>query len=112
VEESTSIAEPTREQVDVRKDEALEPESKTSHGKKASDAIRCVYCDDGMVRDELPRYNRVFGIAILIIGCLLSLFSLLLLGLPMAVIGAYMAVTSRSVWMCRACGVVADRNGT
>ena len=112
MEESTGIAEPTREQVNVEKDKVSELENETWRGRRASDAIRCMCCDDGMVRDELPRYNRVFAIAILVIGCLLSLFTLLLLGLPMAVIGAYMAVTSRPVWICRACGVVAERNGT
>lgn len=74
-------------------------------------AVKCAHCDGGMVRDKLPRFNRGFGIAILIIGILLSSFALVLLGLPMVVIGAYMASTSRPVWTCQACGVVVDRHG-
>lgn len=108
MEESTSIAEPARKQISMERGEILEPGSKT---EKAFGAIKCVYCDDDMVRGELSRYNRVFAIAILVIGVLLSVFAMLLLGLPMVVIGAYMTVTSRSVWMCRACGVVVDRHG-
>ena len=107
MEESTSIAEPTPEQVGVERGHSLEPANRT---KQASGVITCVYCDDNMVRDKLPKYNRSFAIVILVMGFLLSVFAMLLLGPPMMVIGAYMAVTSRSVWRCRACGVVVDRN--
>ena len=109
MEESTSIAEPTRERIGAERGDILEPENRT---KEAFGLITCVYCDSDMVREELPKYNRVFAIAILVIGFLLSVFAMLLLGLPMMVIGAYMTVTSRSVWRCRACGVVVDRDGT
>jgi len=43
---------------------------------------------------------------------LLSAFAVLLVGLPLVVIGAYMAVARRSVWLCRECGAVVDRHGT
>lgn len=86
-------------------------ESVTSHEEKAV-AVRCAHCGEDMVRDELPRFSRSFGIVVLAIGLLLSIFVSLLVGLPMVVIGAYMAVASRSVWNCQACGAVVDRNGT
>ena len=108
MDELASIAGPTQEQSVVERHGIPEAKNKTN---KASRAIKCVYCDDDMVRGELPRFNRVFATAILAIGLLLSVFAMLLLGLPMMVIGAYMVVTSRSVWVCRTCGVVVERSG-
>ncbi len=112
MEESMSIEEPMAEPADAERDESLEREDETLHGKKATAVARCVYCGEDMVRDALPRFNRGFGIVVLIIGLLLSIFMSPLLGLPMVVIGAYMGVASRSVWTCEACGAVVDRIGT
>jgi len=110
MEESVAAEEPMEEQADVERKKSPEHENETSHGQKA--AAACVYCGEGMVRDELPRFNRGLGIVVLIMGLLLSVFFMLLLGLPVVVIGAYMAVASRSVWTCRGCGAVVDRHGS
>ncbi len=107
--ESTTVEEPLEEFADVDGDGSAEGENEISLTAKAA-AARCVYCGDGMVREELPRFNRGFGMVILILGLLLSVFMLLLLGLPMVVIGAYMVIASRSVWACPACRAVVDRN--
>jgi hypothetical protein len=96
----------------VERNEALKHEHDASQGEKAAAMVRCVYCGEDMVRDALPRFNRGFGICVLIIGLLLSMLMLLLLGLPMVVIGAYMAVASRAVWTCRACRAVVERHET
>jgi ABC-type phosphate transport system permease subunit len=65
-----------------------------------------------MAHNVLPRFNRGYGIVVLIVGILLAMFLSLLLGLPMVVIGAYMGAANRAVWTCRACGAVVDRIGT
>ena len=111
------------EQLDVERDERHRREDEASpHGpdndldptghREGPAAARCVYCGEGMARDVLPRFSRGYGILVLIVGLLLSLFMSLLLGLPMVVIGAYMGAASRPVWMCRACGAVVDRFGS
>ncbi len=91
--------------------ESLESGNEVRHEEELAAAARCAYCGEGMARDVLPRFNRAYGIAVLIVGILLSLFMSLLLGLPMVVMGAYMGVANRVVWTCRACGVVVDRVG-
>lgn len=112
MKESTTVEEPREEQADLERGETLERENEGPRGEKAAPAVMCVYCGEGLVRGELPRFNRGFGIVILIMGLLLSTFALLLIGLPLVVIGAYMAVASRSVWTCQECGAVVDRHGT
>lgn len=78
---------------------------------QASPAVKCIYCDAHMFQDEIPRFSRVLGIVILIMGVLLSL-SIWFFGLPMVIIGAYMSVASKPVWTCKGCGVVVDRYGS
>ncbi len=113
MKESTTIEEPSEEQSDVERAVTLEPERESSRGAgKAASAVVCVYCGEGLIRGELPRFNRGFGIVVLIMGLLLSGFALLLIGLPLVVIGGYMAVASRTVWICQECGAVVDRHGT
>ncbi len=92
---------------DLRRDNEASSEEGPALGMQSR--ARCVHCGEGMARDVLPRFSRGFGIAVLIVGLLLSMFMSLLLGLPMAVIGAYMGAANRAVWMCRACGAVVDR---
>ena len=101
-----------REQPDTEKDVGLRRGKGASRGEEPAAAARCVYCGEGMAHDVLPTFNRAYGIVILVVGILLSLFMSLLLGLPMVMIGAYMGVANRTVWMCRACGAVVDRIGT
>ena len=96
-------------QLDVERDVRLGRESEASRGEELAAAARCVYCGEGMARDTLPRFSRGYGVVILIVGILLSMFVSLLLGLPMVIIGAYMGAANRAVWTCRACGAVVDR---
>lgn len=70
---------------------------------------KCAHCDGEMTTEILPRFSPAFGIAILIIGLLFSVLMSLLLGLPIVVIGAYLAGATRVVWRCPACGALADR---
>jgi hypothetical protein len=70
----------------------------------------CVHCGHPMMREKLAQFNRAFGIAILVLGILLSFF-VLFVGLPLVVIGAYMGIASRAVWTCLSCGAVVDRHG-
>ena len=98
-----------RELTDAEKDVGLRREEEASRGEEPAVEARCAYCGAGMARGVLPRFNRAYGIAVLIVGILLSLFMSLLLGLPMVVIGASMGVANRAVWTCRGCGVVVDR---
>ncbi len=104
------------EQLYAEKDEGFlsrgsDGESEASLGGEFAAAAKCACCGDGMTRDVVPRFSRPYGITILILGLLLSMFMSLLLGLPMVVIGAYMGAANRAVWMCRACGAVVDRIG-
>ncbi len=92
-------------QTSAEKNENVEPETASEPAVTA----KCVHCGEGMSRDVLPGFNRVFGIVILVMGLLLALFASLLLGLPLVVIGAYMGVANRTAWVCRTCGVVVDR---
>lgn len=108
--ESTTVDEPMEAHAGIGGDEDAERESEGSLVEETAANARCAYCGDGMVRMELPRFNRGFGIVVLILGLMLSVFMLLLLGLPMVVIGAYMVIASRSVWTCPGCRAVVDRN--
>ena len=108
---SASVAEPWEEQDDLEPEERRARKSETSPRDRGPAAVRCAYCGESMAREQLPRFNRGFGIVVLILGLVLSIF-MLLLGLPLVVIGAYLAVASRSVWACGECGAVVDRNGT
>ncbi len=87
-------------------------EGEVARGVEFAAAAKCACCGEGMTRDVVSRFSRAYGITILILGLLLSMFMSLLLGLPMVVIGAYMGAANRAVWMCRACGAVVDRIGT
>ncbi len=104
------------EQTLVEEDVGLMGDSGTSHeGEFAPEGqrvARCVCCGESMAREVLPRFSRGYGILVLIVGILLALFVSLLLGVPMAVIGAYMGAANRSVWVCRSCGTVVDRIAT
>ena len=64
-----------------------------------------------MVRDQVHRCNRTFGIGLLILGLLISAFVSLVIGLPLVVIGAYMGSATRLVWVCRQCTAMVDRDG-
>ena len=94
-------------EADVERDKIVDQENEAS--PEATAAITCVYCGENMFPYVLPRFNRTFGIIILVVGLLLSLFMSPLLGLPIVVIGAYMAAASRSIWMCESCGTVVER---
>ncbi|MHC4199116.1 MAG: hypothetical protein ACYSU0_03930 [Planctomycetota bacterium] len=100
------------EQLDVMTEESLGRSSEAWRGEELAAPARCVYCGGGMAHNVLPRFNRGYGIVVLIVGILLAMFLSLLLGLPMVVIGAYMGAANRAVWTCRACGAVVDRIGT
>ncbi len=104
------MEEPMEALADFGSDEDAEREREISQTEKVGATARCVYCGDNMVRGELPKFSRGFGIVVLILGLMLSIFMLLFLGLPMVVIGAYMVVASRSVWTCPGCRAVVDRN--
>ena len=104
------------EQTLVEEDVPLMSDSETSYrGESSPEAqrvARCVCCGEGMAHEVLPRFSRGYGILVLIVGILLAMFVSLMLGVPMAVIGAYMGAANRNVWVCRACGTVVDRIGT
>jgi ABC-type phosphate transport system permease subunit len=70
---------------------------------------RCLYCGEGMFSEVWPRFSRGFGIVVLIVGLLVSIFLSILLGLPVVVLGTYIWIASRNVWVCRECGSVVDR---
>jgi hypothetical protein len=105
-----------KEQTLVEEDVRQMGDTEAPHGGKFAPegerVARCVCCGEGMDREVLPRFSRGYGILVLIVGILLAMFVSLLLGVPMAVIGAYMGAANRNVWVCRACGTVVDRIGT
>ncbi len=94
---------------DAEKDESLEGDGESSAGDELVSSVRCVYCTEGMAREVLPRFSRGYGIMVLVLGLLLSMFMSLLLGMPMVIIGAYMGAANRAVWTCQTCGAVVDR---
>jgi len=83
----------------------------TFPGDGAVATIKCIYCGDYMVRDRLPRFNRTFGIGLLVLGLVISAFMALVIGLPLVAIGAYMGSSTRHVWVCPACAAMVDRDG-
>jgi len=83
----------------------------TFPGDGAVATIKCIYCGDYMVRDRLPRFNRTFGIGLLVLGLVISAFMALVIGLPLVAIGAYMGSATRHVWVCPACAAMVDRDG-
>ncbi len=96
-------------QTDAEREAVLEGDGESSASEDLVASIRCVYCSEGMGRDVLPRFSRGYGIMVLVLGLLLSMFMSVLLGLPMVIIGAYMGAANRPVWSCRTCGAVVDR---
>lgn len=112
MEETTSVNERKEAVTDFDSYGDAEHELDMSLSEEGGATAKCVYCGDSMVRRELPKFNRGFGMVVTILGLMLSVFMLLLLGLPMVVIGAYMVVASRSVWLCPACRAVVDRNAS
>ncbi len=104
--ESAGLDERADDQTYLDTEEVPEPDSET---EVPALVARCVYCGGDMVRAQLPKFNRGFGIVILVMGLLFSLFTLVV-GMPIVVVGAYLSVASRSVWGCRACGALVDRN--
>ena len=96
-------------QTDARRGGGLENDSESSAEEGLVATVRCVYCSEGMARDVLPRFSRGYGIMVLILGLLLSMFMSILLGMPMVIIGAYMGAANRAVWSCRTCGAMVDR---
>jgi hypothetical protein len=88
---------------------AVEGESPTVVETRPPVTVKCLYCGDPMVHEVWPRFSRGFGIVVLIVGLLLSVFMSILLGLPVVVFGVYLWIASRNVWACRECGAVVDR---
>jgi hypothetical protein len=80
-------------------------------GEEKIPAIKCVYCGDVMVRDQVSRFNRTAGIGLLVLGLVISALVSLVVGLPFVVIGAYLGSATRSVWVCRLCAAMVDRDG-
>ncbi|TET32575.1 MAG: hypothetical protein E3J72_19455 [Planctomycetota bacterium] len=109
VEKTMSMEDAIEAQRNGEGDENVKRENETLPQEEAAGAARCVHCGEGMAQYVLPRFNRSFGIVVLIVGIVLSIFMSLLLGLPLVVIGAYLGIVSRAVWMCRACGAVVER---
>jgi hypothetical protein len=96
-------------QPDAKRDESLGDDSESLAEEELVATVRCAYCSEGMAHDVLPRFSRGYGITVLLLGLLLSMFMSLLLGMPMVIIGAYMGAANRAVWSCRTCGAVVDR---
>jgi len=105
------MAEPMVEEADLEHAEGGEREIGTSRTSKAAVEVkgRCPYCGDAMVRGKRPHFNRAFGISLLVVGVLISLF-MLFVGLPLVVIVAYMGIAARPVWVCAGCAAVVDRD--
>lgn len=78
-------------------------------GEGETVTAKCSHCGGEMAREVRSRFSPGFGIAFLILGILFSLFVSLLLGLPMVVIGAYLAWASKHVWRCPECEALVDR---
>ena len=98
------------EQVELERTEVAGHEVESPHQEQVP-IIKCAYCGDSMVRDRLPRFNRAFGIGLLVLGLVVAAFMSLVVGLPLVVIGAYMGSATRSVWVCRLCAAMVDRDG-
>jgi len=109
VANSTETFGPEEAQADLGYDDATGVEN-TAPPKVQAVSVTCAFCGDSMVRRELPRFSRSFGIVVLVVGLLLSIFMMLLLGLPLVLIGTYMASSFRSVWACGECGAMVDRH--
>ncbi len=96
-------------QPDASRDGSPGDDGESSAEEDLVATVKCVYCSEGMARDVLPRFSRGYGIMVLILGLLLSMFMSILLGMPMVIIGAYMGAANRAVWSCRTCGAMVDR---
>ena len=111
--EYTTVEEPLEALADFGSDHDAKGEREAAlREEEIAPTARCVYCGDSMVHGELPKFNRGIGIVIVVLGLLLSFFTLLLLGLPMVVIGVYMVTTARTVWTCPRCRAMVDRNAS
>ncbi|MHC5035822.1 MAG: hypothetical protein ACYTHM_00770 [Planctomycetota bacterium] len=97
----------------VTKDQATPESAKGGKASapepKAPAMAKCLYCGEFMANEVWPRFSRGFGIVVLIVGLLISIFMSILLGLPVVVFGVYLWIASRNVWACRECGAVVDR---
>lgn len=97
------------EQAELEQVGCVEREAERPQGEQAP-TVRCVYCGDFMSRGQLPRFNRTFGVGLLVLGLAIAAFMSLVVGLPLVVLGAYMGSSSRSVWVCRLCAAMVDRD--
>jgi hypothetical protein len=86
-------------------------ESAPRSAATASQTIRCILCEGGvMKRAAIKPYSQTAGIALLVVGSLsLFLGPLGVIGLALALIGLYFLITKKDVWLCEKCDAVIER---
>ena len=70
-------------------------------------SMKCPYCGGTMATENVPQYNRFFGIILIVVGLLGAPLLLGFLGQPLAIIlviiGLYMISASKEAWVCDNC---------
>jgi hypothetical protein len=91
--------------------EEVVDQNSQENSKFSAVSVKCVCCGDLMRRDDVPRFNRGFGVVLVIAGVLGAFFLSLFAGLPLVVFGAYMIGAYKNVWKCQTCGAAVERVG-
>jgi uncharacterized SAM-binding protein YcdF (DUF218 family) len=69
-----------------------------------------------MRKKWVAKHSQALALLMLFLGLIFSLFGLftffpLLLGIPLLLLGLYMASATRRLWVCRSCGAAIERQG-
>lgn len=69
------------------------------------DAAECIHCQTGMELLKIKKYSGRWPVALIIIGVFCSLFLIgALVGIPILLLGIYMATAKETISLCPNCG--------
>lgn len=72
--------------------------------------VLCKACGGRMKKAIIHKHSKKFGAGLIVLGVGCSLFWVgLVLGIPLAIMGIYMAAAKKPVWMCGECQSMLDR---
>ena len=72
--------------------------------------IICSLCNGEMRPYTGPRFNKKFGTFLVLAGIFSALFWIgAVLGVPLILIGIYMAAAKRQLWVCKDCNTAIER---
>lgn len=84
----------------------VQVDPKVASGK----ALVCQHCSGEMKKKSKANHSQFMALLLLLFGLIASLTGVgLVIGIPMILIGLYMGVATKKIWMCKNCGSVIER---